>query len=198
MSQQTYRLTASYNAAGQFAQNVLHYRFDDGGFATTIAAANALIAAFDTHVTAQLKAALSVHTQILSYKARRVVQHGGFEAVKLGLTTDVGTRTGDLSASGLAPMIRFMVQPPPPISGRMFLPGVSDDDCDNSKVTPTYFTILTGLANLLDDTLTLTGGGAPTAVPVLLTRQPIVDSIPITLAVPASFLATQRRRQRPA
>src|SRR5215831_15387223 len=122
MSQNTYRLTISYNSAGQFAQNVLHYRFDDGGFATTIAAAAALNSAFDTHVSAQLKASLSVHTQILSYKSRRVVQHGGFEAVKLGVSTDIGTRTGDLSASGLAPLIRFMVQPPPPISGRIFLP----------------------------------------------------------------------------
>ena len=198
MAAHTYRLTISYNSAGQFAQNVLHYRFEDSGFATTVAAANGLISAWDTHCTAQLKDALSVHTQILSYKARLVVTHGGFEAVKVGVSTDIGTRTGDLSASGLAPLIRFITNNTPVVTGRMFLPGVSDDDCDEGFLTPTYFTDLQSLANRLDDVLTVVGGGSPVATPVVLTHQPVVDSLTIVTAVPCSFLATQRRRQRPA
>jgi len=194
----TYRLTISYNTAGQFAQNVLHYSFDDVGFATTVAAANALNNAFSTHCTGALKDALSLHTQILSYKSRLVSAHGGFEAVKLGVAGDVGNRTGDLSASGLAPLIRFICNGVPAKSGRMFLPGVSDDDVTDSFLTAAFFTDLQDLANVLDDTFVLTGGGAPTATPVLRTHQPVVDSIPIAVAVPATYLATQRRRQRPA
>jgi len=194
----TYRLTISYNTAGQFAQNVLHYSFDDGAFTTSIAAANALINAWNTHCTGPLKDALSVHTQILSYKARLVVAHGGFEAVKLGVAGDIGTRAGDLSASGLAPMIRFITNQTPPVTGRMFLPGISDDDCAESFLSAAYQTDLASLANVLDDPITLVGGGAPVATPVILTHQPIVDSIPIVVAVPATYLATQRRRQRPA
>lgn len=198
MASNTYRLTISYNCAGQFAQNVLHYRFDDSGFATTVAAAEALNNAFNTHCSGPLKDALSSHVQILSYKARRVTGVGGFEAVKLGVAGDVGNRTGDLSASGLSCMIRFICNGVPAKSGRMYLPGVSDSDAVDGYCSAALFTDLTDLANALDDTLTLTGGGSPTATPVLLTHQPIEDSIPISVAVPVSWLVTQRRRQRPA
>lgn len=197
MAAHTYRLTISYNVAGQFAQNVLHYRFEDGAFSTTVAAAAALNNAFNTHCSGPLKDALSLHVQILSYKSRLVDSHGGFEAVLLGVAGDVGNRAGDLSASGLAPLIRFITNATPPVTGRMFLPGVSDSDCTDSYVTPAFFTDLQDLANVLDDTLTLVGGGSPVATPVIFTHQPIVDSIPITVAVPTSWLATQRRRQRP-
>lgn len=198
MADETYRLTISYNAAGQFAQNVLHYEFDDHLFTDTILAANALINAWDTHCTNALKDALSVHTQILSFKARRITTAGGFEAVKLGAVGDVGTRTGDLSASGLAPYIRFITNEIPPVQGRMFLPGVSDSDCQTGFISSAYFTDLTSLADVLDDALTLSGGGAPTATPVIRTVSPVRASIPIHVAVPSPIVSTQRRRQRPA
>lgn len=198
MANQTYRLTISYNAAGQFAQNVLHYQFNDGGFTTTVNAASALIAAWDTHCTAALKAALNNHVQILSYKARRVTSGGGFEAVKLGGAGDVGGRAGDLSASGLAPLIRFITNVVPPKSGRMYLPGIGDNDANDGYCAAGFFTALGNLANVLDDPLTLTGGGAPLATPVLFSHQPVEDSIVISPAVPVSWLCTQRRRQRPA
>src|SRR6478672_1625564 len=159
MAAHTYRLTISYNSAGQFAQNVLHYRFDDSGFQTAVQAAAALNNAFNTHVSGDLKNALSVHTQILSYKSRKIEGGGGFEAVLLGVGGDIGTRVGDLSASGLAPLIRFITNNVPPVTGRMFLPGVSDSDCTEGYVAPGYFTDLTDLANKLDDSLTLIGGG---------------------------------------
>lgn len=198
MSVHTYRLSISYNTAGQFAMNVLHYEFEDSGFVTSSQAADALNNAFDTHCSAALKDALSVHTQILSYKSRLVSAAGGFEAVKLGVVGDIGTRTGDLSASGLAPLIRFITLGVPPKQGRMFLPGISDDDVDQSFLSASYFAKLDALANKLDDNITLTGGGSPVATPVLYSQSPVVDSIPINPAVAVSWLCTQRRRQRPA
>jgi len=198
MSANTYRLTISYNSAGQFAQNVLHYRFEDGGFATAIAAGNALNDAFSLHCGTQLKNALSLHTQLLSYKSRKATGGGGFEAVKLGAGGDIGARTGDLSASGLAPIVRLLTNTVPPKSGRIFLPGVSDDDCTDGYCTAAFFTVLQGLADVLDDPITLVGGGAPVATPVLFSRTPVIASITISPAVPVSWLGTQRKRQRPA
>lgn len=198
MANNTYRLTISYNTAGQFAQNVLHYRFVDDAFVTSAQAAAALNDAFALHCGTPLKNALSEHTQVLSYKSRLISSPGGFEAVKLGAGGDIGARTGDLSASGLAPLIRFLTIGVPPKSGRMFLPGVSDDDCDDSFITSTLATDLQALADVLDDNITLVGGGSPVATPVLRTVSPVVDSIPISICVPCSWLATQRRRQRPA
>ncbi len=197
MAQQTYRITISYNSAGQFAQNVLHYAFDDSLFANTTLSAKALIDAFNLHCTGPLKAALSTHTLILSYKARKIHSTGGFEAVRLGVAGDVGLRAGDLSASGLAPLIRFVTNDVPPASGRMFLPGLSDNDCIDGFLDTGFFTILTGLANALDDQLTLVGGGAPLATPVVQRESPTRVASPIHIAVPSPYLATQRRRQRP-
>src|SRR5580765_2570824 len=108
MAVNTYRLTISYSVAGQFAQNVLHYSFDDGLFANTTLSEKALIDAFSAHCTGPLKDALSVHVQILSYKARKITGVGGFEAVRLGVAGDVGNRAGDLTASGLCLLIRFI------------------------------------------------------------------------------------------
>lgn len=198
MANNTYRLTISYNTAGQFAQNVLHYEFDDSLFADTVAAAAALNNAFNTHCTGALKDALPTAVKILSYKSRRITAAGGFEAVRLGGIGDVGNRAGDVSASGLAPLIRFVTNNVPPKTGRIYLPGVSDLDVTDGHISNTLMTDLTDLANVLDDTLTLTGGGAPVATPVLYQTQPVKDSIPISIAVPVAHLCTQRRRQRPA
>jgi hypothetical protein len=198
MAQQTYRLTISYNTAGQFAQNVLHYEFDDALYADTTLAANALNNAFNTHCTGALKDALNINTKILSYKSRRITAVGGFEAIRLGTITDVGNRAGDLSASGLAPLIRFITNDVPVRTGRMFLPGVSDNDSTDGYLTAAFFTDLTDLANVLDDSLTLVGGGAPTATAVIWSTAPVKVAIPISIAVPSPYLATQRRRQRPA
>lgn len=198
MADETYRLTISYNSAGQFAQNVLHYELDDHLFSDTVAAANALINAWDTHCTTALLNALSLHTTVLSYKARRITTHGGFEAVKLLTAGTVGARTGDLSASGLAPYLRFITNNVPPIQGRLFLPGCSDSDCINGFMQAGYQAPLLTLADKLDDALTLTGGGAPTATPVVRTVSPVRDSIPVHACVASPVLSTQRRRQRPA
>lgn len=198
MPAETYSLTISYNSAGQFAQNVLHYSFDDSLFANTTLSAKALIDAWNLHSTALLKAALSVHTTILSYKSRRISSSGGFESIRVGVAGDIGLRAGDLSASGLAPLIRFVTNQVPPVSGRMFLPGVSDSDCVDGFLATGFFTVLEGLAGALDDPITLVGGGAPVATPVVRLNFPVRQSVPIHVAVPSPYLATQRRRQRPA
>lgn len=198
MATNTYRLTITYNSAGQFAQNVLHYEFDDALYADTVAAATALNNAWSTHCLAALKDALPTAVRILSLKSRRITAAGGFEAVRLYTIADTGARTGDVSASGLAPMIRFIPNTVPPKSGRMFLPGVSDSDVTDGHISNDLFTDLTNLASVLDDTLTLAGGGTPVATPVVRQTSPVHDSLPITIAVPMAHLCTQRRRQRPA
>lgn len=198
MSQQTYRLTISYNAAGQFCQNVMTYKFEDSAFTTTVLAADALISAWRAHCETALKAALPAATTLLSYKARRVTGSGGFEAVQVVTAGTVGGRAGNVSASGLSPIIRFICNGVPAKSGRIYLPGISDSDVADSYIQPTLYGLMQTLADKLDDTITLTGGGSPLATHVLLTHSPIEDSIPIAEAVPANWLGTQRRRQRPA
>lgn len=198
MADTTYRLSISYTLAGQFAMNVLHYRFDDSLYSNRVSAAAALNNAFNTHCTGAIKDAIPSATRILSYKSRAIQGGGGFEAVLLAGAGDVGNRGGNLSTSGLAPMIRFITNSFPPIQGRIFLPGVSDLDCHDGYLEPTLFTDLTDLANALDDPLTLAGGGAPVATPVVYSQSPVKASFAIVAAVPSPYLSSQRKRQRPA
>lgn len=198
MSVSVYRLSIQYNTAGQYAQNVLHYQFDDSLFTNSVLAAAALNNAWNTHCAGALKDCLSTHTQILSLKSRKLTGGGGFEAVRLGVAGDIGTRTGDLSASGLAPVIRFITNATPPITGRIFLPGISDTDATDGFISAPYFTDMTTLAGVLDDNLTLSGGGAPVATPGIQSFSPVRIFTPITIGVPSPYLSTQRKRQRPA
>ena len=46
MANQTYQLVVTYNAFGQFAQNVFHYRVDDDSFANRLLAAKGLVEGF--------------------------------------------------------------------------------------------------------------------------------------------------------
>src|SRR5215471_5250364 len=120
MSVHIYRLTITYNVAGQFAQNILHYQFEDGGFTNTALAANALATQFDTSNTAGLKAMLPTATKILSYKGRGISMPGGFESVLLLAGPPAGTRTGNVQASAVSPVILLIPTGNAKQRGRVF------------------------------------------------------------------------------
>src|SRR5580765_8092832 len=131
MAQHTYSLVASYTVGGQFAQNVLHYQFDDSSYTDTASAALALCNAFDAANTAGLRAMLCTHTSINSYKARALTAPGGFEGIKLLAGPPSGTRAGVLMVSGVGPCVILFPTANAKPRGRVFLPGISDTDLVN-------------------------------------------------------------------
>lgn len=199
MATHTYQLTVTYNNAGQFAQNILHYQFDDAGFADTQTAALALINAFDTANTAILRALLCVDVKVVSYKARSLSGTGGFEAIKLLAGPPTGTRAGNVAVSAVSPVIVLFPVGNAPQRGRVFLPGVSESDLLDGDFSASFRTAVATNRHLFVDTLNLTGGGAPVASPVVYSRKPLpATSRVVEYARLSDMAGTLRRRQRPA
>jgi hypothetical protein len=192
-----YTLVPSFNTAGQFAQSVFHYQFDDAGFSTTKAAASALIAAFDAARRTSLRACLPTDVTLISYRSAALNAVGGFNAFVPVTSTNVGTRTGTQSASALNPVVVHYPLTPSQGRGKWFIPGVAEADIEDGRYTNTYASAITTILSTLFDPLTLTGGGGPTATfgwfarSANAFRQPVVSLLSLNLG-------TQRRRMRPA
>lgn len=198
MAIHTYSLIPSYVIAGQFAQNVLHYQFEDGSFSDTAAAGLALCNAFDAANTTHLKNLLPTACTITSYKARCLTAVGGFEGIKL-LSGQVGLRAGTVQASGVSPVAILFPTANAKPRGRVFLPGISNADLIDGEFSSTFRTDFTTHQVMFVNTLTLTGGGSPVATPVIFSRKTSPGSSYAVEYVGLSDMAgTIRRRQRPA
>lgn len=198
MAVHTYSLSPSYICGGQFAQNILHYQFDDSGFPDTASAALALINAFDTANTTHLKNLLPGACSITSYRSRGVTMPGGFEAIKLTGATN-GLRAGALSCTAPGPVAVMFPTGNAKPRGRCFLPGVTDADCFDGDYTNGFRTNFTTHAVMFVNPITLTGGGSPVATPVILSRKTSPgSSYTVEYVRLSDMVGTIRRRQRPA
>jgi hypothetical protein len=197
MATRVYSLVVNSSAAGQFCSNVLHYQFDDSGYATTQAAANALIDAWDTNSRTALRTILPADTSLLSLRSRLVNGVGGFEAVKILTAPVVGLRAGAQSASGLSPVLIQYAANNDKRRGRWFLPGVSEADCVDGIFTAAYKVAVAAQITTLFQNITLAGGGAPTAEKVIYDRVHR-DGTLIEWIELSDVLGTVRRRQLPA
>jgi hypothetical protein len=198
MAQHTYSLGISYTSGGQFCQNVLHYQFDDSGYTDTSTAALALCNAFDAANTVHVKNLCTVHTDVLSYRGRGLTMPGGFEAVKL-LSGISGLRTGNLGVTAVSPVAVLFPTGNASPRGRVFLPGVTDLDLIEGEWTSTFRAAFITHRVMFVNTLTLVGGGAPVATPVIYSRKTTPgSSYTVEYARLSDMPGTQRRRQRPA
>lgn len=198
MALNTYSLIITYNTGGQFAQNVLHYQFDDSGYSTSQVAAQALIAAWDTANRGTLRNILPAAVTILSYKSSRISAVGGFEAFVPVTSSNTGTRGAAMSVSGLAPVIiHYPVNLDFP-RGRTFLPGVAENDVEDGIFTGAFNAAVQSALNTLFDPITLAGGGAPQATFGMFRRTPNKVFVALINSILSQNLGTMRRRMRPA
>lgn len=197
MAQSTYRMTIAHSCAGQFAINVLHWRFDDAGFTTTSAAANALLDAWAATNLAGWKAMLPSDTTLLSLKGRKVSGTGGFETVKIFTAGTVGTRSGTISAAGISPCIILFGLGQVKTRGRIFLCGLSENDASAGVYTEAYKTAIATQSDIALDDVTLIGGGAPVATNVIF-RPSTKVAIDVYKRQLSDTIGTIRRRQVPA
>jgi len=197
MATRTYQLIPSYNVAGQFAQSVWHWQFDDAGFTTTKDAATALINAFDAARRTTLRACLPTDTTLISYRARLRTGTGGFNAFVPISATNAGTRTGVQSASALNPVVVFFPLNPSHGRAKWFVPGISETDIEDGRYTNAFQTAMITNLGTLFDPLTLSGGGGPTATFGWFAKSANTFRV-ATTAILSLNLGTQRRRMRPA
>lgn len=197
MASRVYQLIPSYNTAGQFAQSVWSYQFDDAAFPTTKDAATALISAWDTANRTTLRSCLPPDVSLLSYRARLRNASGGFNAFVPATGSVVGTRTGAQSVSALNPVVLFFDNVPSHGRGRWFIPGVSETDVEDGRFTTAYMTAIQTALDTLFDPITLTGGGSPVATFGWWSEVGNTFRTP-NVALLSRNLGIQRRRMRPA
>jgi hypothetical protein len=196
MATHVYSIGVNWNIGGQFATNVLHYQFDDSGFPSTADAARALNLAFSTANQTAFLNAVSVHTTLLSYRARCVNAAGGFEALRGVAGGTVGARAGNLGYAGLAPVILMHPVANGKQRGRIFLPGCSDADCLDGYITAAFNTVMGSLITALLAPITLVGGGAPVAQYCIYNRVTRVGTL-ADVGLVSPMLGQVRRRQLP-
>lgn len=198
MANHVYSLIPSYVVGGQFAQNVWHWQFDDAGYPTSKAAAQALQTAWVADGRQNtLRLILSAAVTINSYRGSRVDEVGGFEAFSPINANNVGTRGAALSASGLSTvLVHYPVNLSLP-RGRTFLPGVAENDAEDGIYTGGFRGAVESALTTLFDPLTLAGGGAPTAT-FGIWRPTTRTFFVAANTILSEVLGTQRRRMRPA
>lgn len=196
MAQTIYQLIPTFNTAGQFAQSVWHYQFDDAAFTTSKSAAQALITAFDTAKRTNLRGCLPSDVTLISYRARRMDAPGGFNAFTAISATNAGTRAGAQSATALNPVAVFFPLLAAQGRGKWFIPGISETDIEDGIYTAAYVAAVNSILGTMFDDLTLVGGGGPTAVFGWFARSANAFRTPIRNAL-SQNLGTQRRRMIP-
>jgi hypothetical protein len=155
--------------------------------------------AFDTANTAHLRAMLCTNVSINSYKSRALNVAGGFEAIKLLAGPPSGLLAGALDTHAVSPVIILYPVGNAPQRGRVFLPGASDVVLIDGDWSAGFRTVVQTHRVMFVNTITLTGGGAPVASPVIYSRLPIpATSRVVEYARLSEMAGTQRRRERPA
>jgi|SRR5215831_2219951 len=197
MPAECYSLTVTYSSQTQFAQNVFHYSLDDSGFSDRASAANALITAWILHAMPPLQACIPQSTGILSIKSRMVGGVGGFEAVQPAPAGTFGSRVGTVQVSGVCPVIIWLPSGNAKARGKTFLPGITDADCVDGRMQPTFRSTLSTQMTTFATSFVLVGGGAPTASLIVYQRKPTISLLPIQYVQVANILGTLRKRQRP-
>lgn len=197
MSSHIYELIPSFNTAGQFAQSVWHYQFDDVGYPTSQEAAAALIARWDAVNRTGLRACLPTDTLLISYRARLFKSSGGFNAFTPIGSTNAGTRTGTQSASALNPVAIFYPFDPQHGRGKWFIPGISEADIEDGRYTAGYKNAINTQINSIFDPIVLAGGGGPTATFGWFAESANTFRVATTAALSPN-LGIQRRRMRPS
>lgn len=197
MAVQLYQMVLSYNSSGQFCQNVLHWRFDDAGFANTWQAAQDLIGTWSNANINVLRDIWSDETTALSIKGRRVTGGGGFEAIENYAPPVAGQWAASSQVSGLATVIVFYPLDESRSRSKMFIPGVPIDALVNGKWTAAFKAAVTATLNFgVFADFSLTGGGTPNAEHVI-PGTTAANSKSISEIRLSQTPGTMRRRQRP-
>lgn len=198
MANQTYSLILTGNAAGQFVQNILHWRMDDSGFANRLLSAKGLVDGFIAGVNVGAFLNMCPDSYILqSVKARRITNGGGPEYVDVSVQGSTGTAGSGMQASANGPTIIWNTDGGPRRVGKTFIPGISPDNMDGGEITQDFLDDLLTAASQLSGNFTTVGGGGVTCVFCIPRHNdPATRSLVVDFQV-SKMIGKQRRRQLP-
>jgi len=198
MANQTYQLVITGNSAGQFVQNIFHYRIDDDSYANRLLAAKGLIDGFlaDGRETEYLDMVPDAY-QMMSIKARRVTNGGGPEWIDTSMASTPGNAGAGLQMSGAGPVIIWFTDGGPRRTGKTYLPGISNANINGGEVSAAFIASLIVSADNFKAPFNAVGGTTPVALLCIpRSDDPATRSLIVANLV-GKDLAIQRRRQLP-
>lgn len=198
MANQTYRLVISGNCAGQFVQNIFHYRMDDDSFTNRFLAAKGLVDGFlaGDHPVNFL-AMLPDAYVLKSVKARRVTAGGGPEYTDTSLDGSPGTLGSDTNMSGSGPVIIWLTNGGARRLGKTFLAGLSPTYVDGGEITDAGLSAINGAATDFRAVFNAIGGGTPTCTLVVPRSNDLSTRSLVVGNQVSKNVGLQRRRQLP-
>jgi hypothetical protein len=199
MPAECYELVISGVLAGQFVQNVMHVNVDNSSSVNPYAIAEDVLETLNNTVQffAAWCEALPGDYRITSVRCRRVLGTGGPTAISLGAVLDqsVGQRAGSIQAAQVNPVLIFLTTLRPNRPGKVFLPGLSETDCDDMTYTAGIVAAFTALIDKVVTGFTLDNNSFAASFGVRRRGTGLSDDISAGRISP--LIGTQRRRLRP-
>jgi hypothetical protein len=202
MANAAYEIIWTGTLAGQFVQTVQHVVGDEPTPTNAFETAKAIIAPanFDA-VNDAFMGVLPSPYYLTSVRSRRVYPDTGPTAINLAGVYNIagGQRAGDISAAQVNPVILWIPATDPAKLGKLFIPGVSEDDIDNmaldaSLITDIVTFIDAWIAGISVSAITYFGAKAIRAT---VSPYEVVNAIRIEYGQVSPLIGTQRRRLRP-
>lgn len=198
MANQTYQVVLTGNLAGQFVQNVLHYRMDDSSFTNRLLSAKGLLDGWIADDKDLSWFDMLPEPYIyLSAKARCITGGGGPEHVNLTHTGQTGSRGSTIQTSSAGPVVIWHTDGPNRSTGKVFLPGIAVGDVQGGEISAACITALEAALADFITSFPAVGGTTPECyLCVAKSGDPdtryLVDNYRI-----AKDVGQQRRRQLP-
>lgn len=180
----------------QSVANVVNFTMSEGD-GNPVDQANALLTALDGDYLEAYAACLPVAYHLTSAKCKRTSLPGGPTVVKIFAPTDYpGSRTGEVSTTATGPVILMQgVKGLRYVTGKMFMPGVSETDIAVNVFTSGLIGVLNTFISVAEEVISLSGGAGNAT-------QTIYDRVLKTSTDPENWKislkpGTQRRRLVP-
>lgn len=193
MANDVYQLTIVGQSAGQFFENVLHFKNGSTNDPDPVAAASSLIEGFVNTLQDSLLDCMCVDTSITGYKAKRVNNGGGPTVAEPQISVP-GTVSGTSATSATASLLLVpFVRSAKFYTGKMFIPGLSESMLAGNVISPTLVTLLDTFSNNLASAFT----SSPYSWDyVIWSRTVSLPFVPFDINVSAK-VGIQRRRLKP-
>jgi len=147
-----YQLTLTGAIAGQFCQNILHFQFEELSsetpFINAVAIANGWVGQNLVHWLSVLPSSY----EMSSVRCRQISDGGGATYTQTsGVGGEVGARSDAISVTTVGPLLCFPATVDDAVVGKIFLPGVAEDDIEYNILGSSILTdITTFLSDFLD------------------------------------------------
>lgn len=188
--------TGSLN--GQFFQNVMHGQYEPTGTPDPFIAAVAIGVFAAADWLPLYLDCIPGSVEMSSIRVKMLSPTPGATYTQLdGVAGAVGTRADEFSVDTVGPLLNFPTTLTKQVIGKIFMPGVAEDDIAYGVVDSTLRSALYIFANAIISPGTISGSAAPGTITYCVAKSDHSEWAVPAGAYLSSTIGTQRRRSKP-